>query len=266
VIADGELITLHDDEWLRRQQHSGAVVSAALREFAEHIKQHPSHLTLRELEQEALERILKADCQPTFQGYRGFPGAVCLSVNRQLVHGIPSDYELQEGDVVTMDVGATFEGAIGDAAFTTIYGKCRDPRHVELLVSCQLALHDAIETVQVGKRAGVIGHVITKRARAEGFGVVVKYGGHGLDYNRLHAKPFIPNQSTPGQGVRFQPGMAVAIEPMFVLGNPSTEIEKDGWTVLTDGIGCHFEHSVTIGLDGDQHCVTSHNMMVEDYI
>jgi methionyl aminopeptidase len=265
VIAAGDLIILHGDQWLRRQQRAGTVVSEVLRTFANHVKQHPEKLTLKELEQEAADIIAREGCTPTFKGYRGFPGAVCISVNEELVHGIPSDRELQEGDLITMDVGVTFEGAIGDAAFTCVYGERRDSSHVELLTACQTALQKAVQSVQLGKRIGTIGHVISKEARAKCYGVIVKYGGHGLGYDKPHAKPFVANQATPAQGVRIQPGMAIAIEPMFVMGSPATTVKEDGWTVVTEGIGCHFEHSVTIGPDGQRHCITEHGMNAKDY-
>ena len=263
-----ELVRLHDDAWLRRQKIAGRGVGNILRNFADLMHETLPGLTLKDVEGHVASYISTAtDCKPTFLNYRGFPGLVCLSVNEALVHGIPTDYVLQNGDIVTMDVGLTYEGAIADAAFTCVYGKAKDEATVTMLKACQGALDAAIKAVVVGKRLGQISSTIAKEGRRTGHGIVTLYGGHGLDYEMPHASPFVANAGSPSEGIRIQPGLAIAIEPMFVFGSDnSTKVLDDEWTVVTNSYGCHFEHSVTVDDTGQVHIVTQHNMLVEDYV
>jgi len=262
-----DLVRLHDEDWLRRQKIAGKIVSHVLRNFADTVRSKPEDLSLKQLERDALAYIRSVDCTPTFLGYHGFPGVVCLSVNQGLVHGIPTDYVLQDGDVVTMDVGVTYEGAIGDAAFTCVYGTAKSDEVIRMLKACQGALDAAVGLVEVGKHLGLIGHTISQEARRTGYGLVTLYGGHGLDYDKPHASPFVANRSQAFEGIRMQPGLAIAIEPMFVMGQDSaTKVLEDGWTVEAQDVGCHFEHSITLDNTGEVHLITGHDMQVEDYV
>lgn len=258
----GELIQLKDKLWMKRQKHAGRVVAKAHQEFFGMMRGMASGLTLRKLGEIADEIIRKNDCTPTFLNYKGFPSVICASLNKEIVHGFATrDIELQEGDVLKIDIGATFEGAIGDCAFTYVYGKVKDPKVGQMLVSCQGALHDAIMVVKPGNRIGAIGRAIWDRSKKDGFGVIIEYGGHGISYNKLHDSPFVPNKSSVDSGVTLQPGMSIAIEPMFVLGkNARTKLLKDKWTVVTKDISCHYEHSVTLDEDGHLHIMTDHGL------
>ena len=263
-----ELITLKNHVWLELQKHAGRCVASVLVACASALKQR-SPLSLKDLEVLALLKMQEFDCTPTFQGYRGFPSGICTSVNEQVVHGIATEYVLQGGDLVTVDVGATYKGAIADAARTWIYGEPKDKRHVQLVKAGREALDVGTKAVQVGKQVGAIGYAIYKFVNsglAPGcyqYGLVTKYGGHGLDYNKPHADPFIHNKSESWDGARIVPGLAIAIEPMLVLGESGnwdvqTKTLNDGWTVVTKNLNCHFENSVTVMEDGI-HIITETN-------
>jgi len=250
------LIVLKDYLWLKRQKHAGRCVSNILKEFDKMIKDKTPNLSLLDIEQMALLYMKFYDCTPTFKNYNGFPGSVCLSVNKQLVHGIPNDYILCDGDIVSLDLGATYEGAIADSARTAIYGEPKNPEHVRLINACKEALNLAIKSVAIGKKLGVIGNAIYKHARGTGFNVVTNYGGHGIDYDKPHAEPFVANKAPPNEGITIQHGLSIAIEPMFVIGSAETKTnETDKWTVTTQGIGAHFEHSITI-MENGVHLIT----------
>jgi methionyl aminopeptidase len=262
-----EIIVLKDKEWLERQKIAGRVVAKAHQEIYAMLKGMASGLTLAALNSAVEDLIRRNNCVPTFLGYRGFPASICASMNNELVHGIGTrNIQLKNGDVLKVDIGATFEGAIGDCAVTYIYGKAKNPEVVRMLVSCQDALYDAISLVEPGHRIGELGKAIWEKAKGDGFGVIVDYGGHGIDENKLHADPFISNKSSSNDGVIIQPGMSIAIEPMFVLGkNIRTKVLTDKWTVITHDIGCHFEHSITLDEEVNRHIITDHGISVREY-
>jgi methionyl aminopeptidase len=245
MLSRNELITLKDNDWLVKQRIAGKCVGTTLSLLRKMVIEGVN-LSLKDLEAAALKQIQADNCIPTFQGYRGFPGVICLSVNKQLVHGIPSNYILQEGDVVKIDLGATYEGAIGDAALTVIYGKPKDKSHIELINVCKESLYKAIESISIGKQLGVIGNAIHKYVTSRsGFGIVTEYGGHGVGINP-HESPFVCNKAKSNDGPRFQNGMSLCIEPMLTIGDPRTRIGSDGWTVSCEGISAHFEHTIFI--------------------
>jgi len=168
-----------------------------------------------------------------------------------LVHGIPSDYILQEGDVVSVDVGATFESKIADAARTWIYGEPKSNEHVRLLTTCKNALKSAISKIEIGKHLGIIGYTIYNETKNSAFGLITGYGGHHCSDNVAHAEVFIANKSGQFDGNRMQVGEIMAIEPMLVLDkNIQTMVLDDGWTVMTESVGCHFEDTVVLMEDG----------------
>lgn len=245
-----DLIKLKDEDWLARQRVAGKCVSKILTTLRSMIIEKVPNLSLRDMEQEAISQLITAGCTPTFQNYKGFPGAMCLSVNKQLVHGIPSDYRLQESDVVKFDIGATYQGAITDAAVTAIYGEPKSLQHVELLEICQNALYEAIKSIRIGKQLGCIGYAIHRYVTSKtNFGLVTNYGGHGIDENIPHASPFVANKAKQNEGPRIQPGLTIAIEPMLTIGSPQTSLSKDGWTVYTENINCHVEHTIFVHND-----------------
>lgn len=239
------LIKLKDQLWLDKQRVAGKIAAKTLSMLKTYVD-NKTELSLLELNNIAEKFITEAGGTPTFKGYKGFPAGVCISVNKELVHGIPKDEKLQEGDVVSFDLGVTFQGAIADTAITCIYGQPKSPMHVSLIQATEEALNRGIAAVGVGKRLGAIGFVISKFAKGKGFGVVDKYGGHGLDWNIPHAAPFVANKSAQDEGIRIQKGLSIAIEPMLTLGSNSTKTLDDGWTVVTNDIGAHFEHSIFV--------------------
>lgn len=264
--SKGEIVVLKDNLWLKRQKFSGKVVAKAHQEIFNLIHKQATNLTLRNIGEVAEEIIKKNGCDPTFLNYRGFPSVICTSLNKELVHGFATrDIILKNGDVLKVDIGATFEGAIGDCAVTYVYGKTSD-KVAKLLVSCQEALQEVIKVIRPGIRIGEIGKIIFDKSKTDGFGVITNYGGHGIDYNKLHSPPFIPNKSRADDGLTIQPGMSIAIEPMFVLGkNTNTKILSDKWTVVTHDIGCHYEHSITFDEDGACHIMTDHGISAKDF-
>ena len=240
-----QFIDLKDEKWFCRQKIAGKTVAKCLANFVKNIGNQES-ISLKDIESECEKIIINNDCTPTFKGYKGFPGSVCLSVNKQLVHGIPSDYKLKSGDVVTLDLGATFEGAIADAATTCIYGQPISKKHTEMITLCKNALDKAISSLIMGRRIGCIGQSIYRQVRNSEFFLIENYGGHGISYDIPHSDPFIANKSKADDGVFIQNGMSIAIEPMLSMKSAKTSLKNDGWTVTTPGINCHEEHSVTI--------------------
>jgi methionyl aminopeptidase len=265
---NGELISLKDNDWLKRQLIAGKVLSSIHREIFGLMKGTATNLYLSDLDAIAKNTILQSNCTPTFYKYKGFPSTICTSLNKELVHGFSNrKIRLEQGDVLKVDIGVTFEGAIADCAFTYIYGKVKSQDHIKLLISCQDSLNSSISLLKPGVKIGVIGNSIFKKGSDDGFGVITDYGGHGLDYNTLHTTPFIPNKSREDECIIVQPGLAIAIEPMFVLGkNTRTRVMADKWTVMTADIGAHFEHSVTFDQDGNKHIITDHKLSAKDFI
>lgn len=246
------LIKLKGQDWLEKQRVAGKIAAQTLNMLQGmllNMKEGSTKATLNQLNTVAENFIISQKGSCTFKNYKGFPAGVCISVNKQLVHGIPTDYVLQDGDVVSFDLGVTFEGAIADTAITCIYGQPKSEQHVKLVEATEASLMAGIAAIKVGKRLGCIGEAIYDSARKSGFSVVTKYGGHGLDWDIPHAAPFVDNKSDPSKGIRIQPGLVIAVEPMLVIGSPETRTDKDGWTVVTNDIGAHFEHSLYVHED-----------------
>ncbi len=246
-------IPLKDDDWLQKQRVAGKCVAHCL-EFAKQYILNEKNPNLSTIESECLNIMRSFSCTPSFLGYKGngtrpFPSAICTSVNKELVHGIVRNYVIQEGDVVKIDLGATFEGAIGDAAITVIRGMAKNPRHAEMVKKCEESLYKAIEAVEVGKRIGVIGNAIAYVAKQNRFGLVESYGGHGLNHNQPHAAPFVPNKSSKEDGVVMREGLTLAIEPLFSMEDTNCKTAADGWSVMLNSICAHFEHTIYIHKD-----------------
>jgi len=243
-----ELISIHGEEWIENQRVAGKVVAKSLLMLKEMVEQK-STLSLLEMSKEIEAFILSQDCSATFKGYQGFPEAVCISVNKQVVHGVPTDAILQEGDVVSFDLGATYNEAIADSALTCIYGEPKDPAHSELVEATDVALAAGISAVKPGNRIGAIGFAINNSLKNQGFGLITKYDGHGISYH-VHSDPFVSNTGLPSQGSRIYSGMSLAIEPMLVMGGVTTFVDpKDKWTVHAEGISAHFEHTLFVHED-----------------
>ena len=207
-------------------------------------------VTTRDLDAVAAEVVRERGCRPSFLGYHGFPATICASPNSAIVHGIPDGYTLRNGDIISIDAGAIYEGWHGDAAFTMAIGDVPDEVH-RLLDVTEEALWNGMRQFRSGNRLGDIGHAIEATAEPFGYGVVREYIGHGIG-RQMHEAPNVPNYGTPGKGLKLKTGMAVAIEPMFNLGTEETAVLDDGWTVVTaDGaVSAHFEHTVLLTEDG----------------
>ncbi len=203
-------------------------------------------ITTQELDQIAEKIILSKGAIPAFKGYRGFPATLCISINEEVVHGIPGQRKLKEGDIVSLDVGVNLNGYFGDAAITLPVGNIDKPAR-SLLEVTEKALYIGIEKAKIGNRLFDISHAIQAWAEAHGFSVVRDFVGHGIGKN-LHEEPQIPNFGPPHQGPRLEKGMVFALEPMVNEGTSEVKILSDGWTVVTaDGKrSAHFEHTIAI--------------------
>ena len=195
--------------------------------------------------------IEKCGAKPSFLGYGGFPAAACISINEQVIHGIPSEnVVLKEGDIVKIDVGAYYKGFHGDSANTFRCGKVSELAD-RLIEATKESFMRGIEQIESGKRIGDIGSAIEKSVISDGFSVVRRYVGHGVGKD-LHESPEVPNYGTPGRGARLVPGMVIAIEPMVCTGSGDVFEKEDGWTVITDdgGLSAHYEHTVAMTDNG----------------
>lgn len=222
---------------------AGAVVAAAhlaVREAA------VPGVAMLELDEIAHEVIRKADCRPSFLGYHGFPASTCLSPNEVIVHGIPDGYTLRDGDVLSVDIGAIYDGWHGDAAFTMAVGEV-SVEAKQLIDVTEKGLWAGIAAAQPGNRLGDVGSAISAVAAPYGYGVVREYIGHGIG-RQMHEAPDVPNYGKAGKGLKLKAGMAIAIEPMFNLGTDETMVLDDGWTVVTQDkkLSAHWEHTVLI--------------------
>ena len=195
--------------------------------------------------------ITKSGAIPTFKGYSGYPAATCISINDEVIHGIPSKKRIiKAGDIVSIDVGATFNGYVGDNAATFAAGDI-SPEAQRLCDTTRESLYEGIKAAVAGGRIGDIGSTIQRYCEERGFSVVREYTGHGVG-KQMHEDPSVPNFGTPGRGVRLLPGMTIAIEPMINMGGAGIRQLPDGWTIKTkDGsLSAHFEHTVAITSNG----------------
>ncbi|MSO45560.1 MAG: type I methionyl aminopeptidase [Acidobacteria bacterium] len=203
-------------------------------------------LTTQDIDRLAEERVRAAGAEPAFKGYHGFPATICASVNEQVVHGIPSDRKLLEGDILSIDMGARLDGYYGDSAVTVAIGKVA-PEAATLLRVTEEALFRAIDAVKPGGRVTDIGAAVQAHVEANGFSVVRDFVGHGIGTS-LHEEPQIANYGPSGRGPRLSEGMVLAIEPMVNAGKAAVKVLSDGWTAVTrDGsLSAHFEHTVVV--------------------
>ena len=205
-------------------------------------------LTTLDLGNAAFELIRKIGGTSAFYGYHGFPGQICVSVNEEVVHGIPGKRVIREGDIVSIDTGITFGGFIGDTAVTVAAGEIDDQKR-KLLEVTKAALDAGVAKAVAGNHLGDISHAIQSIVEAAGFSVVREFVGHGIGRD-MHEDPQIPNFGRPGRGPKLKPGMTLAIEPMVNIGGPKVEVLADKWTAVTkDGSpSAHFEHTVAVGV------------------
>ncbi len=206
--------------------------------------------TTRELDAAAERMIRDAGGAPTFKGYHGFPYSICASVNEQVVHGFPSGYQLREGDIISIDCGATLNGYVGDSAITVPIGEVSQDK-LRLIRVAKECLELAIEECRPGRRLGDLGWAVQSHAERNGYGVVRDHVGHGIG-RKMHEDPQVPNYGVPGKGLKFKPGYVLAVEPMLNMGTYLTKTLADKWTVITmDGKpSVHVEHTVAITENG----------------
>ena len=210
-------------------------------------------VTTAELDKIAEKYILSQGAVPNFKNYHGYPATACISINNEVIHGIPSKKRvIQAGDIVSIDLGAKFEGYHGDNAATFACGDV-SPEAKRLMDTTRESLYEGIAAAVSGGRLGDIGAAVQQYVEQRGYSVVRQFVGHGIG-TQLHEAPEVPNFGTQGRGVRLMPGMTLAIEPMINMGNSDVKIMPDGWTVLTkDGsLSAHFEHTIVITPDGPQ--------------
>ncbi len=241
------MITIKNVEEIAVMRRAGRIVAEVFELMREKIR---PGITTGELDMLAERLICKRGAVPLFKGYGGFPATLCLSVNDEVIHGIPGKRVLQEGDIISVDVGAKIDGFCGDAARTFAVGKIA-PEVQTLLDVTERSLAAGIEQALVGNRIGDIANAVQTVAEAEGYGVVRDFTGHGIG-RELHEAPDVPNYGRPGRGLRLVSGMALAIEPMINMGTHEVRTLRDGWTVVTlDGRpSAHFENTVAITADG----------------
>ena len=237
------MIYLKTPEEIALLRASNQLVGKTLAEVAKYIK---VGVTTLELDKIAEDFIRSNGAEPGFLGYGGFPNTLCVSVNDQVVHGIPSNYALKEGDIVSVDCGVLQNGYYGDSAYTFCVGKV-DEKVKKLLEITKESLSLGIDSAQHGNRIGDIGFAIQQHCQKAGFSVVRKLVGHGVGRN-LHEDPEVPNFGKKGQGVLLKEGMVIAIEPMINMGNRDVVQEKDGWTIRTIDRkpSAHFEHTIAV--------------------
>ncbi len=207
-------------------------------------------VTTAELDERAEEYIRSRGGVPTFLGYRGFPGSICVSPNDMVVHGIPGGYTLKDGDILAVDIGVTLDGFVADAAFTHPVGEVT-PEATRLLEVGQEALAAGVSQARPGNRLSDISHAVQSVTEAAGYSVIRSLVGHGVGRS-MHEDPQIPNFGEPGRGPLLQPGMTLAIEPMINAGGPEVYLHDDQWSISTEdgSLSCHFEHTVAVTESG----------------
>lgn len=232
---------------IEKLRRSGQLVRRILEETREQAR--PGVTTL-DLEKFVERRLAQAKAKPAFKGYRGYPCCLCASVNEQIVHGIPSSRRLNDGDIVSLDLGVVIDGYYGDAAMTVPVGVISEPLK-KLLRVTEESLHLAINQARVGNRLGDVSAAVEEHVLSNGFSVVREFVGHGIG-GQLHEEPQIPNFGQPGYGPPLKEGMVLAIEPMVNVGGPGLKILDDQWTAVTaDGAhSAHFEHMIAVTDNG----------------
>jgi len=243
------MIQIKNPQEIAAMREAGLVVGRTLEALKAAIR---PGTTTADLDALAEESITGAGAVPSFKGYQGFPATICVSVNDEIVHGIPSATRvLAEGDIVSVDCGAILDGWHGDAAFTAPVGQV-GPELLALMRVCEQAMWHGFAAAELGGRLTDIGHAVETYVRGQGeYGIVEEYVGHGIG-TEMHQDPQVRNYGRPGRGPRLQKGLALAVEPMVNLGSRHTRLLDDGWTVVTrDGLpSAHFEHTFTLTDDG----------------
>ena len=253
------MIQLKNPSQIEQMKKAGRITGEALLVARDHIREG---ISTYELDSRIRKYIESCGAKPSFLGYAGFPGSACISINDEVIHGIPSKEKiLREGDIVKVDVGAFYKGFHGDAARTIPVGKV-DEESMRLITVTRSSFFEGIKMLKPGNRIGDIGHAIDAFVVRNGYSTVKRYIGHGVGHE-LHELPDVPNYGTPGRGARLCTGMTLAIEPMVNVGTDRVRELSDGWTVKTeDGkLSAHYENTVALTADG----VLNMTLIEEDF-
>jgi methionyl aminopeptidase len=240
-------IIIKTPDQIEQMAAAGAIQARCLKMLRSKVR---AGITTEELDLAAERFITSQGAQPSFLGYRGFPGSICASPNSMVVHGIPGPYTLGRGDLISIDVGVTYRGWVADAAITVPVGRI-SPDAQQLLDVTQAALMDAVEQMRPGNHLGDVSHAVQTRVEADGLSIIRSLVGHGIGRD-MHEDPQVPNYGEPGKGPELEPGMVVAIEPMVNAGGPEVRLGDDNWAVYSadDSLAAHFEFTVAVTEDG----------------
>ncbi len=249
------MIYIKSSTEIAKMKVSGRIVFETLKEVEKHIE---AGITTKELDQIAKNYILSQGAKPSFLGYSGYPASICASVNEVVIHGIPSDKKLKDGDIISIDVGAVKDGYHGDAARTFAVGNV-SPEAKRLIDVTKQSFFEGLKYARHGERLGSIQASIQKHVEDNGFGIVRNYCGHGIGKD-MHESPEIPNHGTFGRGIKLAKGMTIAVEPMVTYGSYHTTTLSDGWTVvsLDRSLAAHYENTILI-TDGDPILLTEYD-------
>lgn len=241
------MINIRSDKEIEYLKIAGSIVYDTHNYLKKYIK---PGITTQKLDELAEKFIISKGATPSFKGYEGFPNALCISVNEEVVHGIPSKKVLHEGDIVTLDIGACFKGYHGDSAWTYAVGKISEDKRY-LMEHTEKSLYEGLKMVKPGNRIGDIASAIEEYANKHNLGVVKELVGHGVGTS-VHEDPEVPNYGNKGTGSLLKKGMVIAIEPMLTLGSPNIVMTENNWTIETEDYSpsAHFEHTVVVTKDG----------------
>lgn len=241
------MIVYKSQDEIEMMKKSSQLVGIVLKELRTMIA--PGVRTM-DLDKYAESRTKELGARPAFKNYRGYPASLCVSINEEIIHGIPSDRKLREGDIVSLDFGVVYEGFYGDAAITCPVGKISE-RAQHLIDTAKGAFWAGLEFFKEGNYLSDISHAIQTYVEARGFSVIRNFVGHGIGY-ALHEDPQVPNFGPPGHGPRLKPGLVLAIEPMIAIGKFEVEVLSDGWTAITkdQSLSAHYEHTVALTENG----------------
>lgn len=244
------MIVYKSGEEIEKMRRAGRIVATTIEAVLEKVR--PGVAT-KELDAVAEQAIQKEGATPSFLGYRGYPASICASLNNQIVHGIPAERIIEEGDLLSLDFGAIWEGFHGDSAVSVIVGKAPSSEAEKLVRVTEEALNAGISQIKAGGHLSDIGHAVQQVAEGAGFSVVREYVGHGIG-RHLHEDPQVPNYGAPGRGPVMREGLVIAVEPMVNVGGWETVLMPDKWTVVTaDGaLSAHFEHTIAITENGPE--------------
>ena len=241
------MIILKSEEEVRAIRCSSQIVAKVLAGLEQVIE---PGISTKELDVFAEKRAREMGAVPAFKGYRGYPASLCTSINKEIIHGIPSTRELHEGDIISLDFGVVYDGYYGDAAVTYPVGKVSSEAKA-LIDTAEKAFFKGFEQVRGGCRISDISHAIQNYVESQGFSIIRAFVGHGIGLS-LHEEPQIPNFGSPGQGPKIKEGMVLAIEPMIAAGDWNVEIHEDNWTAVTKdrSLSSHYEHTVALTREG----------------